>query len=36
MIRKEMKVTTPYERRERGPIHTVGKALEDIAIANLQ
>lgn len=36
MIRKEMKVTPPYERREHDPIHTVGKGLEDIAIANLQ
>jgi hypothetical protein len=36
MICKEMKVTPPYERREHGPIHNVGKALEDITIANLQ
>ncbi|MFK4431426.1 Protein of unknown function [Bacillus cereus] len=35
-IRKVMKVTPPYERRERGPIHAVGKPLEDVAIANLQ
>lgn len=36
MIRKEMKATLPYERREHGPIHAVGKPLEDVAIANLQ
>ncbi|WP_419719466.1 ArpU family phage packaging/lysis transcriptional regulator [Bacillus toyonensis] len=36
MIRKEMKVTPSYEVREHGPTHTVGKPLEDVAIANLQ
>ncbi|MBC2684685.1 ArpU family phage packaging/lysis transcriptional regulator [Bacillus toyonensis] len=36
MIRKEMKVTLSYEVRENGPTHTVGKPLEDVAIANLQ
>lgn len=36
MIRKEMKVTSSYEMREHGPTHTVGKPLEDVAIANLQ
>lgn len=36
MIRKEMKVTPSYEMREHGPTHTVGKPLEDVAIANLQ
>ncbi|HDX9672513.1 TPA: ArpU family transcriptional regulator [Bacillus cereus] len=35
VIRKEMKVTPPYEMREHGPIHA-GKPLEDVAIANLQ
>ncbi|MHB0802742.1 ArpU family transcriptional regulator [Bacillus thuringiensis] len=36
MIRKEMKVTPSYERREHGPTHTVGKPLEDVAIFNMQ
>ena len=36
MIRKEMKVTPFYEIREHGPTYTVGKALEDVAIANVQ
>ncbi|PEF03353.1 ArpU family transcriptional regulator [Bacillus thuringiensis] len=36
MIRKEMKVTPSYEVREHGPTHTIGKPLEDVAIANLQ
>ncbi len=36
MIRKEMKVTPSYEVKEHGPTHTVGKPLEDVAIANLQ
>ncbi|HFK1808211.1 TPA: ArpU family phage packaging/lysis transcriptional regulator [Bacillus cereus] len=36
MIRKEMKVTPSYEVREHGPTHTIGKLLEDVAIANLQ
>ncbi|MFJ8354109.1 ArpU family phage packaging/lysis transcriptional regulator [Bacillus paramycoides] len=36
MIRKEMKVTPSYEMREHGPTHTVGKPLEDVAIANVQ
>ncbi|PGA88727.1 ArpU family phage packaging/lysis transcriptional regulator [Bacillus toyonensis] len=36
MIRKEMKVTPSYEMREHGPTLTVGKPLEDVAIANLQ
>ncbi|PFC22820.1 ArpU family phage packaging/lysis transcriptional regulator, partial [Bacillus thuringiensis] len=29
-------VTPSYEVREHGPTHTVGKPLEDVAIANLQ
>ncbi|MDA2638805.1 ArpU family transcriptional regulator [Bacillus cereus] len=36
MMRKEMKVTPSYERREYGPTHTVGKQLEDVAISNIQ
>ncbi|EJR62504.1 ArpU family phage transcriptional regulator [Bacillus cereus VD115] len=36
MIRNEMKVTPSYEMREHGPTYTVGKLLEDVAIANLQ
>lgn len=36
MMRKEMKVTASYEIREHGPTHTVGKPLEDVAIANIQ
>ncbi|MEJ9148695.1 ArpU family phage packaging/lysis transcriptional regulator [Bacillus thuringiensis] len=36
MVREEMKVTPSYEIREHGPIHTVGKPLEDVAIANIQ
>ncbi|MBG9615704.1 ArpU family phage packaging/lysis transcriptional regulator [Bacillus cereus] len=36
MIRKEMKVTPSYKVREHGPTHTVGKPLEDVAIANIQ
>ncbi|KFN04115.1 phage transcriptional regulator, ArpU family protein [Bacillus clarus] len=36
MMRKEMKVTPSYEIREHGPTHTVGKPLEDVAIANIQ
>ncbi|MGW5955305.1 ArpU family phage packaging/lysis transcriptional regulator [Bacillus mycoides] len=36
MIRKEMKVTPSYEMREHGQTHTVGKPLEDVAIANLK
>lgn len=31
-----MKVTPFYEVREHGPIHTVGKPLEDVAIVNIQ
>ncbi|MGG1326865.1 ArpU family phage packaging/lysis transcriptional regulator [Bacillus tropicus] len=36
MMRKEMKVTPSYERREHGPTHEVGKPLEDVAISNIQ
>ena len=36
MMRKEMKVTPSYEIREHYPTHTVGKPLEDVAIANIQ
>ncbi len=36
MIRKEMKVTPSYERKEHGPTHAVGKPLEDVAISNIQ
>ncbi|PFL11752.1 ArpU family transcriptional regulator [Bacillus cereus] len=36
MMRKKMKVTPSYEMREHGPTHTVGKPLEDVAIANIQ
>ncbi|MED3271490.1 ArpU family transcriptional regulator [Bacillus thuringiensis serovar silo] len=36
MMRKEMKVTPSYEVREHGPTHTVGKPLEDVAMANIQ
>ncbi|WP_420973812.1 ArpU family phage packaging/lysis transcriptional regulator [Bacillus thuringiensis] len=36
MMRKEMKVTPSYERREHGPTHAVGKPLEDVAISNMQ
>ena len=32
MMRKEMKVTPSYEKREHGPTHAVGKPLEDVAI----
>ena len=35
MMRKEMKVTPSYEIRARST-HTVGKPLEDVAIANIQ
>ena len=33
MMRKEMKVTPSYEKREHGPTHAVGKPLEDVAIS---
>ncbi|MGF9923710.1 ArpU family phage packaging/lysis transcriptional regulator [Bacillus toyonensis] len=36
MMRKEMKVTPSYEKREHGPTHAVGKPLEDVAISNIQ
>ncbi|MGG0327103.1 ArpU family phage packaging/lysis transcriptional regulator, partial [Bacillus mycoides] len=36
MMRKEMKVTPSYERREHGPTYAVGKPLEDVAISNIQ
>ncbi|MDA1770971.1 ArpU family transcriptional regulator [Bacillus cereus] len=36
MMRKEMKVTPSYERRDHGPKHAVGKPLEDVAISNIQ
>ncbi|MEH7043765.1 ArpU family phage packaging/lysis transcriptional regulator [Bacillus thuringiensis] len=36
VMRKEMKVTPSYEIREHGPTHTVGKPLEDVAMANIQ
>ncbi|WP_044797740.1 ArpU family phage packaging/lysis transcriptional regulator [Bacillus cereus] len=36
IMRKEMKVTPSYERREHGPTHAVGKPLEYVAIANVQ
>ncbi|PEY32702.1 ArpU family transcriptional regulator [Bacillus cereus] len=36
MIRQEMKVTPSYEVRYHGPTHTVGKPLEDVALANIE
>ncbi|MDA1774258.1 ArpU family transcriptional regulator [Bacillus cereus] len=36
MMRKEMKITPSYEKREHGPTHAVGKPLEDVAISNIQ
>lgn len=36
MMRKEMKVTPSYERREHGPTYAVGKPLEEVAISNIQ
>ena len=35
MMRKEMKVTPSYEKRDIST-HAVGKPLEDVAISNIQ
>ncbi|MED2766064.1 ArpU family phage packaging/lysis transcriptional regulator [Bacillus thuringiensis] len=35
-LRKEMRITSSYERREHGSTHIVGKPVEDVAMANIQ